>query len=368
LSAAHTHLVDSFESTPRLALLSPEKGSGKTRSLEVLELLCAKPQQPVNMSAAALFRIVSAEKPTILFDEVDAFFNPKAKEHEDVRSLLNSGHRKGATALRCVGEPAKMEVRAFSSYCPVALAGIGDLPDTILDRAVLLQMRRRRPDEQITPFRFRQAGPRGKVLHDQLAAWAKRVAQAAAEAEPELPAGLTDRPADVWEPLIVVADLAGGDWPARARAAAAKLNAERVERDPSLGVRLLADIRAEFAVEKLATESLLEKLCALDESPWGDLRGKALDARGLSARLRKYGIRSVAVSPDGSEPQPQPPVPPSHPPTGAATPPHDQTTPLARPAPSRPAPGEAPSQPRTHRPCARHQSSTPTALAIRTAA
>jgi Protein of unknown function (DUF3631) len=109
-----------------------------------------------------------------------------------------------------------------------------------------------------------------------------------------MPAGIIDRAADVWEPLIAIADCAGGTWPELAREAALRINAERNERDPSLGVQLLADCRRVFderQAERITSELLVESLAALEESPWGDLRGKALDARGLARRLRRYGVR-----------------------------------------------------------------------------
>jgi Protein of unknown function (DUF3631) len=103
-----------------------------------------------------------------------------------------------------------------------------------------------------------------------------------------------------------VADLAGGDWPTRARAAALELNAARADADPSLGIALLRDLRTLFAIrddvgevtgwhDQLATERLLELLHALEESPWGDLRGKPLDARGLARRLRPYEVRPTTI-------------------------------------------------------------------------
>jgi hypothetical protein len=297
LWAAHCHAVAAFESTPRLALLSPEKGSGKTRTLEVLELLVPRPMHAVNATAAALFRAVEAHQPTLLFDEADTYFGPMARgEHEELRGLVNAGHRKGAVAYRCVGEPARMEVKAFPAFCAVAIAGIGDLPPTILDRAVLIRMRRRAPGEHIEPFRRRKAAKVGDELREALAGWMKAHADQLGDAEPEMPAGLVDRPADVWEALLAIADAAGGDWPARARAAALELNAARVEADPGLGVALLRDLRAVFdGADVLATEELLRRLCALEESPWGDLRGKPLDARGLARRLRPYEVRPTTI-------------------------------------------------------------------------
>jgi hypothetical protein len=90
---AHTHLMRAWESTPRLAFLSPEPASGKTRSMEVTELLVPKAVAAVNVTPAYLFRKVGGEDgpPTILFDEIDTVFGPKAKEHEEIRALLNSG-------------------------------------------------------------------------------------------------------------------------------------------------------------------------------------------------------------------------------------------------------------------------------------
>jgi hypothetical protein len=102
-------------------------------------------------------------------------------------------------------------------YCAVALAGIGDLPDTILSRSVVIKMRRRAPDEKVEPFRRRVHAPLGEVLFWRLVDWAGSVAERATGAWPKMPDGVRDRDADVWEALLAVADLAGGNL-AEARA------------------------------------------------------------------------------------------------------------------------------------------------------
>lgn len=298
LWAAHAHVVDAFESTPRLALLSPEKGSGKTRTLEVLETVVPRPMHAVNCTAAALFRAVASRRPTLLFDEADTYFGTKSGEHEELRGLINAGHRRGAVAYRCVGDGAKMEVKEFPAFAAVALAGLGFLPDTIIDRAVVVKMKRRAPDEIIVPFRHREVAPVADLIMAQLVAWADSYFDTISTLVPDMPAGITDRPADVWEPLLAVADVAGGAWPERARRAAEHLNAERVAVDPSLGAQLLGDIRNIFtssATDRLSSEELVERLCALEEAPWGDLRGKALDARGLARRLRQFDVRPHTI-------------------------------------------------------------------------
>jgi hypothetical protein len=294
LWAAHAHAIEAFESTPRLALLSPEKGSGKTRTLEVLELLVPNPMHAVNISASSLFRKVSEGKCTLLLDEADTYLSPRrAQDHEDLRALVNAGHRRGAVAYRCVVDKG-VKVEEFPAFAPCAIAGIGDLPDTILDRSIVVAMKRRAPHEKVEPFRRRAAAATLLPLRDGLAAWASRARYALEDAWPVMPDGIVDRAADVWEPLVAIADEAGGDWPERARRAAVTLNAARQQRDPSLGVRLLADVRRVFddtGADRISTDDLLAALHRLDEGPWGDLRGHALDARGLARRLRPYDVR-----------------------------------------------------------------------------
>src|SRR5262249_15948725 len=118
---------------------------------------------------------------------------------------------------------------------------------------------------------------------------------------PELPPEIQDRDADVWEPLIAIADAAGGDWPNRARAAAVELVRAGKERDASIGVRLLADLKTVFGQsEALSTKEIPSRLIEVDESPWGDIKGRQLDDRGLAQRLRHYSIKSKNLKLDGS--------------------------------------------------------------------
>ena len=126
-----------WDSTPRIAFLSPEPGSGKSRALEVSELLVPYPVTAVNVTPAYLFRKVGSEEgATILFDEIDTVFGPKAKDNEDIRGLLNAGHRQGATAGRCVNiKGSEIKTEEIPAYAAVAMAGLGWLPDTIMTRA-----------------------------------------------------------------------------------------------------------------------------------------------------------------------------------------------------------------------------------------
>lgn len=300
---AHTHLMDAWDSTPRIAFLSPEPGSGKSRALEVSELLVPRPVQAVNVTPAYLFRKVGAEdgRPTVLYDEIDTVFGPRARDaNEEIRGLLNAGHRRHSTAGRCVIVGKTVKTEELPAYCAVALAGLGDLPDTILTRCVVVRMRRRAPGEVIEPYRQREHREQAVPLRERIEAWATSIAAGVEAARPVMPDGVVDRDADVWEPLLALADAAGADWPARARMAATALVAQSKQSTPSLGVRLLSDLRQVFGDrDTMPTDSIIKGLCAIDEAPWSDLKGKAIDARGLAHRLKPYGIASKNLR-DGS--------------------------------------------------------------------
>jgi hypothetical protein len=288
---AHAHLMEHWDSTPRLAFLSPEPGSGKSRALEVTALLVPRPVETVNATPAYLFRKVADPEgpPTLLYDEIDTVFGPKARDNEDVRGMLNAGHRRGAVAGRCVKKGKIFETEDLPAYCAVALAGLGNLPDTITTRSVIIPMRRRAPDETVEPFRDRTQRKEAEPILNALASWCAAISSVDF---PEMPDGIADRDADVWEALIVVADLAAGKWPARARSAAVALVTAAKAKPPSLGLRLLADIRGALGeAEQMTTAALLDALNGMEEAPWGDMKGKMLDSRSLARMLARYEVK-----------------------------------------------------------------------------
>ncbi len=299
LWVVHAHLMDLWESTPRISFLSPEPGSGKSRALEATEPLVPRPVHAVNTTSAYLFRKVADEEglPTILFDEIDTVFGPRAKENEDIRGLLNAGHRRGAVAGRCVVRGKTVLTEELDAYCAVALAWLNDLPDTLMSRSVVVRMRRRSPDEQVEPFRHRLCAPEGHTIRDALTEWASTVPTITSW--PEMPFGIEDRDADIWEPLLAIADMAAGAWPERARCAGVTLVTATKAASPSLGIRLLADLRTVFSEhadpDHLFTDDLISALIAIEDAPWADIRGKALDSRSLARRLGKYEVKPRTV-------------------------------------------------------------------------
>jgi len=294
----HTHCLDAFDSTPRIAFLSPEPASGKTRALEVSCSLVPRPVEAVNVSAAYMFRKVADPdgRPTILHDEIDTVFGPKAKDNEETRGLLNAGHRKGAIAGRCVVKGKKIETEDIPAFSAVAMAGLGGLPDTIISRAVVVRMRRRMANEKIEQWRNRIHKPQGEKIRERIAKWARVTIGDTIDEWPELPDAIQDRDADVWEALFVVADRAGGQWPALCKDAALALIGETKDSSVSLGVRLLTDLHAVFGEEdRLSTKRILEHLYKLDQSPWKDFKGVGLTDRQMARLLRPYAIKPKDV-------------------------------------------------------------------------
>jgi Protein of unknown function (DUF3631) len=294
---AHTHCFDAAEQTPYLAISSAEKRSGKTRLLEVLELLVARPWLTGRVTAAVLARKVDAERPTLLLDESDAAFKGEKEYAEALRGLLNTGHRRGGKSTVCVGQGAEISYKDFSTFCAKAIAGIGKLPDTVADRSLPIRLERRAPYERAERFRRRDVEAEVEPLRDALAKLGDIGMIVELEvARPDLPAELDDRAQDAAEPLLAIADRAGDEWPARARRALVELHGGREIDDESVGVRLLADIQNVFGDrDRLASSDLLGGLHGLDEAPWGDWYGKPLSARALAKMLKPYGVHSRTV-------------------------------------------------------------------------
>jgi len=301
----HTYASEVADATPYLAVTSAEKRSGKSRLLEVLALLVNRPLSTANVSDAALFRSLADGPPALLFDEVDAVFGPKARDREDLRALLNAGYRHGAEVLRCVGDGSKQQVVAFPVFGPKVLAGLGTLPDTVADRSLPIRLERRAPGERIERFRRREVEPEAAKLRERAGLFAADALAELEAARPHLPPELDDRAQDAAEPLLAIADMAGGEWPQRARQALIELRSGGPAEDDSLGVRLLADVHAVVgARDRISTSELLDALAALDESPWGDWYGKPLTSRNLAKLLKPYGIRSRSVRlDDGTTPK-----------------------------------------------------------------
>ncbi len=290
---AHTHTLEAADCTPYLHVSSPEKQSGKTQLLEVCRLLVANPWLTGRVTAAVLARRIEAECPTLLLDESDTAFGGEREYAEALRGVLNSGYRRGGFASCCVGQGANISYKDFSTFCPKAIAGIGKLPDTVADRSLPIRLKRA-PRRQVQPFRRRDVEPEAKGIKAKVGAWCALNLERLRQARPTLPQELSDRQADVSEPLAAIADAAGGDWPERARRALIELCTQAQAADDSIGVQLLADVRDVFEqseTDRLPSTQLTDALTKIETSPWAECsHGKPLTAGRLARLLKPFEI------------------------------------------------------------------------------
>ena len=287
----HAHCHEAADVSPVLAITSPEKRCGKTTTLSIVATLVPRALNTANVTPAALFRSVEKWRPTLLIDEADTFL----RSSDDLRGILNSGHaRQSASILRTVGD--EHEPRAFTTWSPKVIALIGRLPGTLTDRSIEVRLQRKLPGEPaIERFRPRRSEAL-LALHRQAARWATDHLAALIDADPAMPPALHDRAADNWRQLLAVADLAGGEWPERARRAAVALSGGEAAEDTSRAAMLLADIKALFderGASRLESAEIVRALGEMEHRPWPEWKaGKPMTAVQLARVLAPFGVRS----------------------------------------------------------------------------
>jgi putative DNA primase/helicase len=327
LWTAHAHCYELFQCSPRLNISSPEKRCGKTTLRDIVAVLVPRPLPTENLSTAVLFRVVHAHAPTVLADEYDSWL----RDNEELRGMLNAGHRRGGQALRCEGK--SFEPRAFNVFAPAVLCGIGTLPDTLHDRSIVIRLERAKPGELRERFDSRHT----KHEHELCQELARFVADNRERIElcdPKLPDAAFNRLADNWRPLFAIAEIAGDDWPKRAAAAFAKLTSHEDLDAQSITVALLADIADIFtssSANKLPSIEITDALTNMEGrewAEWGRAR-KPITPNQLATLLRRFKIspRTIKLA-DASTAKgyhramfdeafarylPQPPVPKRHP-------------------------------------------------------
>ncbi len=283
-----THAHDAFEISPILALTSPDKGCGKSTALALLGALVPKPLTSANITPSAVFRVTDYFKPTLLLDEADTFLG----DSEGLRGILNSGHmRSQAYVTRVVGDD--FQVSMFSTWTPKAVALIGELRGTLADRSITIRMRRRAHTERIERLQLHRLAEMEDV-RSMAARWALDHLESLRLAEPEIPKGITrDRTRDNWRPLLAVADMAGQEWPRRARESACRLS-QQTGQEISVGIALLEDLRGLFGASgrnKLGSDEILRHLHAMDERLWPDRRNRGpMSAQQMAGLLHPFGI------------------------------------------------------------------------------
>ena len=308
LWSAHAHCFSAFIQSPRLNISSPEPGCGKTTVLDVIAALTPRAIRTENLTAPVLFRLVHQYQPTLLLDEVDAWL-PQA---EELRGLLNAGHKRGACAYRCDGEGNA--VRPFRAFSPAALAGIGQLTGTLHDRSIVVPLIKAEAGDKLARFNDEHIEIETELCR-KLARWTADNFAALKSCEPAMPPAAFNRLGDNWRPLFAIAQIAGGDWPRLAldsfnrlsnpppplalppppRGQSSGFNGSKFNGSCSSEHDLLADIRDIFksaAVTRLSSRQLVDALCALPDRSYRQPSSLRYEPRNLTRLLATRGIYS----------------------------------------------------------------------------
>ena len=290
----HAWALDAAFCSPLLMLVSPEPRCGKSTCLKVLFWTCPRTVLASNVSGPAIFRYIENHTPTLLLDEAETY----VAENEAVRGIINSGHdRFTAIVIRQSGETHE-ETKEFSTWAPKAIASIGKLAATLRDRAIILPMKRKKRHEQVAKLRGRD-NDAFRIIRERAQRWANDNIEALKDARPSLP-DLNDRAADNWELPLAIADLAGGDWPAKARLAAVSLSGDADAKAETIGVQLLAAIKAIFealGTDRITSEDLAERLARDKDSPWAAYGkgARPISQRQIATLLERYGVHPDSI-------------------------------------------------------------------------
>ena len=300
----HTWIHGHLEISTFLHVTSATRRCGKSLLMEIVaKLVCRPLELGGRVTPAAMFRVIERDQPTLLMDEADTYLS----EDTELRGVINGSQRRsGAFVMRTVGEDH--EPRRFRTWCAKMIGGIGELPDTVRDRSLVLRLKRRAPgvgDRQRWRDHNRQTI---EDMNRKLIRWTDDNTDSilAGRSDVVYLSGLDDRARDAWEALLAIADCAGGEWAGengRAWQAAAAVSANI---DDETGARemLLADIHTTFGRagdrEAMTTEDILRSLNEMEGRPWPEWRrGAPLTARGLAKLLKPFDIAPGTIRVDG---------------------------------------------------------------------
>jgi hypothetical protein len=281
--------IDKFAVAPRLCVTSPTKQCGKSTLLELIGRVCRRSLMSGSVTPAALFRAIEQYRPTLCLDENEKYLEVGS----DFHALLNQGHRRGQYVIRTSGDDH--ELRMFDTFCMVAFARNGRVPDDLEQRSIVIELQRRLPGEALVALT-----DQCENLHNlarMCVRWADDNAGEIAGIEPDMD-GLINRIADNWRPLFTIAEIIGSDWPVRVREACAALRPK--DDADSIDTILLADIKTVFdddGTDRLSSEQICNVLVAMEGRPWAEY-GKSqrpITKNKLAYRLDRFGVRSGTI-------------------------------------------------------------------------
>lgn len=303
-----TYCYRVFRVYPYLGLRSPTRRCGKSRVLDLLSLVAFNATgRRTHPTLAQLYRGPAWTGGTQLLDEIDGLRSDR-EVYPALLSVLNSGFERGGVVERYEREGGRFVPQTFEVFAPRALAGLGPLGSTLEDRAILINMARRKSDERIERFNLRRVVPEAAQLRDDLYVWALCHAPDVAEVYDSLDGKelefLDDRAQDLWEPLLTlaaVADAEAKDPAGRTVAALVELAREvggvreavEGEEDHVRLIQALADVVQRLG-EWVRPTDLLEALRSQGIAGLGSTKtlADALRPLGLHSRSHRFADNS----------------------------------------------------------------------------
>lgn len=284
-----TWAIDHMNFAPIACITAPEKRCGKTQLLTLIGELSKKNISASNITSAALYRTIDMFQPTLTIDEADTFLS----DHNGMRGVMNAGHsRENAFVIRCDGEDNLP--RRFNVWCAKAISGIGHLPETLRDRSIILELRRKVKNEHVESLRYRDK-EYWKLIKSKCLRWVDDNQDLLRAIKPVLPECLNDRAKDNWESLFKIAAIVGGGWLELVEYAAINIQKNEDE-NVNLNELLLLDISDIFKdrnIDRLFTQDILCALYEDEEKPWVEIcDGRRLSPRKLASMLREFKIFS----------------------------------------------------------------------------
>jgi len=295
------HLIDCWDRFPYLGLASPEKRCGKTTLLELLYRVVPNPYYTGSITPSAIYRLVEAEKPTLLMDESQSLSDDRirSEQYDAIRGILNAGIAKDARVTRCGGQ-SMSDIVHFNIYSPKVFALIGKLNHVIEDRSITIELSRKPTNAPTKSVKYRELESTGDTIKERIEEWKSKVTKRATNLYikdhilPELPT-TNDRMKDLLLPLQVVTKLLGesDDYLYEY----AEYIEERGTREDSrsIGVRLLEASRSIMKDSSfISTADLLLGLHEREGEPWATYStGRPMTSEALACILRKYAVRPV---------------------------------------------------------------------------
>lgn len=290
LWAIFSHSYDANNISPRLLITSPEKRCGKTTLIDVLMGLVNEPLNASNITPAAMFRAIEHYGGTVMLDEADTFI----KNNQEINGIINSGHRKSqASVIRCEGE--KHIPRKFSTWSPCVIAMIQKPTDTIIDRSIIIEMKRKKQNDRIERFSPSKSEEELAILKKKIVRWVSDNYESLKDSNPFVSLEINDRAQDNWRPLMAIATRLGSDVLDIATNASLKLSQSGIDEEDSPAILLLSDIQEIFLTTrelKITTEALLDNLNEIEDRPWAEWnKGRPITARQIATKLKPFGIK-----------------------------------------------------------------------------